>query len=86
MDLLLKELRATAKIRDIKDYKNVPKDKLLSMLDKSEKVKETKAIRYIRKENFNSNKILRDIRTLYESEEDYYEPVRTSNAFNNNYQ
>ena len=30
-------------------------------------------------------KILRDIRTLYESEEDYYEPVRIINAFNNNY-
>ena len=84
-DLSLKELRAVAKIRDIKDYKSMSKDKLLSMLDKSEQVKKTKAIRDIRKENFDSGKILGDIRTLYESEEDYYEPVRTSSAFNNNY-
>ena len=61
------------------------KDKLLSMLDKSEQVKITKAVRDIRKENFNRDKILRDIRTLYESEEDYYESVRTSTAFNNNF-
>ena len=61
------------------------KDRLLSMLDKSEQVKKSKAIRDIRKESFNSDKILRDIRTLYESEEeDYHKPVRTSNAFSNN--
>ena len=61
------------------------KDRLLSMLDKSEQVKKSKAIRDIRKESFNSDKILRDIRTLYESEEeDYHNPVRTSNAFINN--
>ena len=28
---------------------------------------------------------LRDLRTLYESEENYYEALRTRNAFNNNY-
>ena len=61
------------------------KDRLLSMLDKSEQDKKSKAIRDIRKESFNSDKILRDIRTLYESEEeDYHKPVRTSNAFSNN--
>ena len=47
--------------------------------------KKTKTIRDIRNENFHSNKILRDIRTLYESEEDYYKPVGTRNAFNSNY-
>ena len=46
----------------------MPKDELLRMLDKSEQVKETKAIRDIRKENFNRDKILIDIRTLYKSE------------------
>ena len=55
------------------------------MFDKSEQVRKTKTVRDIRKENFGSDKILRDIRTLYESEEDYYEPVGTSNAFNKNY-
>ena len=62
-------------------------DKLLSMLHKSEQTEKTKAIRDIKKENFDCDKILRDIRTLYGSEKDYYELVRTSNgnAFNNNY-
>ena len=86
LGLSLKKLRAIAKIRGIKDYKSMSKDKLLSILDKSKQVKKTKAIRDIRKENFNSDKILRDIITLYETEEeDYYEPVRTSNAFSINY-
>ena len=34
LDLSLKELKAIAKIRGIKGYKNMSKDKLLSMLDK----------------------------------------------------
>ena len=62
------------------------KDKLLSMLDKSEQVGKTEIIRDIRKENFDRDKVLRDkVLILYESEEDCYEPVRTSNVFNNNY-
>ena len=39
LDLPVKELRKIAKNRDIKDYKSMSKDKLLSMLDKSEQVK-----------------------------------------------
>ena len=79
LDLSLTELRAIAKNRGIKEYKSMSKDKLLRIIDKSEQVKRTKAIRDIRKRNFNSDKILREIRTLYESEEeDYYEPVRTN--------
>ena len=35
--------------------------------------------------NFNADKILRDIRTLFEPEEDYCEPVRIGNAFSSNY-
>ena len=85
LDLSLEELRAVAKIRDIKANKSMSKDKLLSMLDESKQVKKTETIKDIRKENLDSDKILRDIRTFCESEEDYYEPVRTSNAFNNNY-
>ena len=64
LDLSLNELRPIAKIRDIKDYKSMSKDKLLSILDKSEQVKKTSDIR---KENVNSNKILKGKRTLYES-------------------
>ena len=39
------------------------KDKLLSILDKPEQVKKSKAIRDIKKKNFDSDKILRGIRT-----------------------
>ena len=35
----------------------------------------------IRKENYDSDKIIRDIRTLCESEEDYYEPIKISSVF-----
>ena len=44
LDLSLKELRAIATIRGIKDYKSVSKDKLLSMLDKSEQVKKLRLL------------------------------------------
>ena len=68
LDLSLKELRAIAKIRSINDYKSMSKDKLLSLFDKSEQIKKTKTARDIRKETFDNDQILRDIRTLYESE------------------
>ena len=35
----IKELKAIAKIRGIKDYKSMSKDKLLGILDKSEQAK-----------------------------------------------
>ena len=85
LDLSLKELITIAKVRSIKGDKIISKGKLLGMLDKTEQVKKTKTIRDIRKEKFGSDKIFKDIRTFYESEEDYYEPARISNAFNNNY-
>ena len=85
LDISLKELITIAKVRSIKGDKIISKGKLLGMLDKTEQVKKTKTIRDIRKEKFGSDKIFKDIRTFYESEEDYYEPARISNAFNNNY-
>ena len=41
------------------------------------KKKKNKAIRDIRRENYDGDKILRDIRTLFETldEEDYYKPI-----------
>ena len=40
----------------------------------------------IKKENSNAGKILRDIGTLLESDnEDYYKPIRIGNAFSSNY-
>ena len=47
--------------------------------------KKTKTVRDIKKENSDSDKILRDIRTLSEPEGDYYERVKTIRCFNNNY-
>ena len=44
LDLSLKELKAIAKIRGIKDYKSIFKDKLLRILDKSEQVKKLKLL------------------------------------------
>ena len=84
ISLSLKELEQKPKNDDIKDYKRLSLDKLLSKLDKTKQVQKTKTIKDIRKENFNSDKILRDIRILYEPEKDYYEPIKTINAFNNN--
>ena len=43
-DLSLKELIAIAKIRGIKDYKSMSKDKLLSVFYKSEQVKKLRLL------------------------------------------
>ena len=42
LNLSLKELELKEKKRGIKDYKSMPIDKLLSILDKPEQVKELK--------------------------------------------
>ena len=52
----LKEIEQRAKNRGIKDYKRLSIDKLLSILNESEWVKKTKAVRDIRKEKFDSDK------------------------------
>ena len=40
----------------------------------------------LKKEKDTNDKLMRDIKTLFElDEEDYYKPVRTGNAFNRNY-
>ena len=61
LNLSLKELELKAKVRCIKGYKTMSVDKLLSILDKSEQVKKTKAIRDIRKEKFNNDKTLKSV-------------------------
>ena len=86
LNLSLKELELKSKYSAIKDYKSLSIDKLLSILDKPERAKLTKTIKDERKENFNSDKILRDIRSLYESDqEDCYKPIRICSAFSSNY-
>ena len=47
--------------------------------------KKPKTIIEIRKENCDRNKIIKDLRAIYESKEDYYKPIKFNNAFNDNY-
>ena len=43
-------------------------------------------MRDIRRENYDADRILSDIRILFKSnEEDYYKPIRTGNALNSDY-
>ena len=49
-------------------------------------MKETRDHPRSKQKNFNVDDIFRDIHFLFESDkEDYFEPIRTDNAFNNNY-
>ena len=67
------------------------KDKLLRMLQESEPesepepIKENKTNKVIRKENFDAEKRLRDIRTILEPEEYYYRQIKVVNACDDNY-
>ena len=45
--------------------------------------KTDKTITEIREQNYDTDEILRA--SLYEPEEDHYKPIKTANAFNNNY-
>ena len=85
------ELEQIAKMRRIKNYKNMSKEGLLIALLKSEqslaelcnKVEETK--KYPDHDDLDYEGI-RDIENLFdEINEDYYKPVKTKIAFNDNY-
>lgn len=47
--------------------------------------KKNKTISDIRTENYDDDKVLRDIRTLFEPEEDYCKPIKIADAFDGNY-
>ena len=82
-DLSLSELKLIAKVRCIKNYENMSKDKLLSAFKKSKPFKD---LREIRKENRDENKIITDPRFLYEQEnDDYFEPQKQKCAFDDDY-
>ena len=83
--LSYKELKVVAKIRKIEGYKRMSEDELLKALEESEKPKSPKTIKEIRKENYDSDKTIRDLRALYESDDDYYEPKKIKVPFNDNY-
>ena len=87
LNLSIEELKLIAKNRGTKGYKRMPENKLLSILNAPKPIKENEPVRDIRKENYVADKILRDIKTLFESDsKDYYKkPITIGNAFSSNY-
>ena len=85
LNLSLKELEVKAENRGIKGYKSISIDKLLNILDASEPIKRTKAIKDIRKENYEADKILRGLGFLLDPRKDHYEPKKAVSTSNNNY-
>ena len=83
--LSYRELKTVAKIRKIEGYERMSEDELLKALEESEKPKPPSTIKEIRKGNYDSDRIIRDVRALYESDEDYYEPKDIKGTFNDNY-
>ena len=81
--LSLSELKLISKVRKIKNYEDMSKDELLSAFKKSEPFKD---IKEISKKNIDENKLIRDLRTLYEPEEEnYYKPQKLKGAFDDEY-
>ena len=80
--LSFSELKLIAKGRRIMNYEDMSKDELLNTFKKSVPFKD---IKEIRKENSDGNKIIRDLRVLYEREEDYYFPQKIKDAFDGDY-
>ena len=73
----LKESKLIAKNKGIKGYKSMSKDKLLSILNMPEPIKENKTSKDINKENFNIDEILKDIKPLFESK-----PIKENKTIN----
>ena len=67
----MSELKLIAEVRRIENYENKSKNELLNTFKKLESFK---GFKEIKKENRDENKIIRNLRDLYEPEEDYYEP------------
>ena len=69
LNLEIKKLKLIAKNRGIEDYKKIPKGKSFNTLKEPKPIKRNKTTKDIRKKilvlNFN-DRILRDIRNLYE--------------------
>ena len=80
--LSLSELKLIAKVRRIKNYENMSKDELLDALKKTEPFKDIKELRI---ENRDDDKTIRDLRALYESDEDYYKPKKLKSVFDDEY-
>ena len=59
LNLSLIELTQTSKNRWNKGYKSISKDKLLSIINAPEPIKENKTIKDVKKENSNADKYLK---------------------------
>ena len=60
-------------------------DELLKAFEESKKPKPLKTMKEIRKENYDSDKTIKDLIAWYESNEDYYESEKINGTFNDNY-
>ena len=76
--LSLSELKSISKFRKIKNYENMSEDELLNAFENSEPFKDGKEIR---KEKQDDDKIIKELRFLYEAEENYYEPRKIKRCF-----
>ena len=68
----------------MKNYENMSEDELLNAFEGSKGPKPFKDSKEIKKENQDDDEMIRDLRFLYEPEEDYYEPRKTKGAFGSN--
>ena len=64
------------------NYENISEDELLNAFEDSKHFKDSKEIKT---ENQDDDEIIRDLKFLYEPEEDYYEPKKLKGAFGSNY-
>lgn len=66
LNLSVKKLKLIAENRGIKGYKGISKNKLWSILNVPKPIK-NKTIRDVRKEDYNTYEIIKDIKSLFES-------------------
>ena len=81
LSLSLCELNSVLKFRKIRNYENMSENELLNAFKDSKPFRDSKEI----KKNRNDDEIIRDLRLLYEAEENYYEPRKIKGAFGGNY-
>ena len=67
LNLSLKELKLIAKNRGIKGYRRMSKEKLLDILNAPKPIKENKTISNMRKDNAAVDKIIKDVRTIFQT-------------------
>ena len=81
LSLSLGKLKSVLKFRKIRNYENMSENELLNAFKDSKPFRDSKEI----KKNRDDDEIIRDLRFLYEAEENYYEPRKIKGAFGGNY-